>query len=97
MDAAFKKNLNTKATMLKRHGHVPISHKIGIHQPYYIFVYFNQGDTHAIHKKFMGECHKRLELLLSQLKENEDCSPKEGKITRTFRKPHPVKGSSVER
>uniref|UniRef100_A0A7M5XH66 ubiquitinyl hydrolase 1 n=1 Tax=Clytia hemisphaerica TaxID=252671 RepID=A0A7M5XH66_9CNID len=54
-------------------------------------------DSFSIHKKFMGECCKRLEHLLSQLKENEDCSPKEGKITRTFKKPHPIKGSSIER
>jgi len=51
----------------------------------------------------MGECHKRLEFLLTQLKENEDqnSTSKEGgssgKITRTFKKPHPVKGSCLER
>ncbi|XP_057299797.1 ubiquitin carboxyl-terminal hydrolase 24-like isoform X2 [Hydractinia symbiolongicarpus] len=48
----------------------------------------------SIHKRFIAECYKRLDGLLSQVKEINESGSKGGRSSKTFKKPLPVKGST---
>lgn len=56
-----------------------------------------QNEPTSIHKKFMGDCCKRLDQLLQKLNTNDEIGSKEGKIAKTFKKPLPIKGPIVDR
>ena len=63
------------------------------------FSFVFQTEHIATHKRFINECYKKLEGLLSNFREcnNATTGPKEGKISKTFKKPIPVKDYSMER